>query len=711
MGIKLDGVTVSSYACTSEYKGSSGTTRCGIGTFCHEFGHVIGQPDFYDTDYKLYTVGNWDIMCQGSYNNHGNTPPLFSAWERMYEGWLTPQQLVLPGNYALMSTPFHAEAYLIATETHNLIGTNPNPSEFFILENRNANNVWDSYLPGHGMLVWHIDYSASAWSQNIPNNGPTLLRMHLEEANGISWKKRGQNADGRDSDPYPGAMNVTTFNPTLHNGTVLSEQPIFNIEENNGIITFTYISTGKSALKADKKDLTFVTTVNDSKKIVDWEPQAFELQGSSLDPEDPITLRCANNTFALYVGDEAPARTNTEWKSTATVYVAADSSLRQKVWVCFRPTQKNCNTISATINVTSSAANLTIPVYGTAPRPTYVKTPIVKEIAYITPYSFRASWGAIDDAELYYLTLFQRSEGETKFVQGFEYFDDNAKVLQAGWKTNTNQTTTYAKADGTRALAITKHGDQVTSETYPSAVTGMSFWYNAFSSTVDTIGVMEIEAFNGEEWTMIDQLIVSNKAKKQTASYEFSQAQNYTIFRLTWVDNGGSGMAIDAFTAITSEKIDYIYKGNQLYTLPPYDGSEPYYIFKDLNPESTYYFQIQCTDEGKGCEEHLTELSPAVEIKTLAGEPLDSKTMTIGYDSITYLSPTRVVYLTDPKTGDYLYFYNAAGRQIHRMSVYNESHSYALPANIFRQGEVYMVQHAKEGKLGRKNKRVKFIYQ
>jgi M6 family metalloprotease-like protein len=66
LSVRLDGILVNSYACTSEYKSASGKTRCGVGTFCHEFGHVIGQPDFYDTKYNYYSVGNWSIMCLGS---------------------------------------------------------------------------------------------------------------------------------------------------------------------------------------------------------------------------------------------------------------------------------------------------------------------------------------------------------------------------------------------------------------------------------------------------------------------------------------------------------------------------------------------------------------------------------------------------------------------------------------------------------------------
>ena len=73
--------TVADYACTSELKGSAGALMCGIGTFCHEFGHVLGLPDWYDTNYsgKCTTPQSWSIMDQGSYTNNGNTPPSYSS--------------------------------------------------------------------------------------------------------------------------------------------------------------------------------------------------------------------------------------------------------------------------------------------------------------------------------------------------------------------------------------------------------------------------------------------------------------------------------------------------------------------------------------------------------------------------------------------------------------------------------------------------------
>ena len=48
----LDGVQIDSYACSNERLGY-GEMRGkmdGIGTACHEFGHAVGLPDFYDTD-------------------------------------------------------------------------------------------------------------------------------------------------------------------------------------------------------------------------------------------------------------------------------------------------------------------------------------------------------------------------------------------------------------------------------------------------------------------------------------------------------------------------------------------------------------------------------------------------------------------------------------------------------------------------------------
>ena len=153
---------------------SSGPEMAGIGTFCHEFSHVLGIPDFYDTD--GYTggysegVGTWSIMDQGPYNNEGRTPPVFNAMERSIAGWIELEEIVNTGDYVLNDLQEYNEAYMLSTDTGG---------EFFVLENRQNSHGWDAYLPGHGMLIYHVDRSdrmvvglsaIDRWEYNWPNN-------------------------------------------------------------------------------------------------------------------------------------------------------------------------------------------------------------------------------------------------------------------------------------------------------------------------------------------------------------------------------------------------------------------------------------------------------------------------------------------------------------------------------------------------------------
>ena len=73
--VVLNGVRLSSYACATEYK-TKASNPSGIGTFCHEFGHVLGFSDMYDTDYEDNgkSKGLWgklDLMDAGNYNKIG----------------------------------------------------------------------------------------------------------------------------------------------------------------------------------------------------------------------------------------------------------------------------------------------------------------------------------------------------------------------------------------------------------------------------------------------------------------------------------------------------------------------------------------------------------------------------------------------------------------------------------------------------------------
>lgn len=149
----FDGVRLNRYFCTSELKGTSGSTMCGIGTTCHEFAHSLGLPDFYDTDENDPTPNEalsvFSLMCSGPYNNDGNTPPYLNALEREMLGWAeSPEEITEDGFYSLKSI----------SENQSYKTSSNVPGEFFIYECRDGSG-WDKYIGVSGLVVYHVDQS------------------------------------------------------------------------------------------------------------------------------------------------------------------------------------------------------------------------------------------------------------------------------------------------------------------------------------------------------------------------------------------------------------------------------------------------------------------------------------------------------------------------------------------------------------------------
>ena len=162
INLTLNGKTIDTYACSAELDGNSGNVSSGIGTVCHEFGHVLGLADHYNTnDATDYQFGSYDIMDYGAYNNNCHTPPAYNAFERWTLGWLTPTEISEPEDLmTLGELTANNEAYLLRTN---------NPNEFYLLENRQQ-TAWDSYIKGSGMMITHVDFDAGVWNRNTVNN-------------------------------------------------------------------------------------------------------------------------------------------------------------------------------------------------------------------------------------------------------------------------------------------------------------------------------------------------------------------------------------------------------------------------------------------------------------------------------------------------------------------------------------------------------------
>ena len=227
---KLDGKTVDHYCCLNELDGTT-SKRNGIGTFCHEFGHVMGLPDLYATNYATHhTLCEWDIMDGGSYNNNGNTPPNYSTYERWFMGWFQPRlinskcSVILPELHTSCGAVYMTEE---GEAVSNIL--NPSPKTFYLFENRQKTG-WDKYLPGAGMMITKVNFAMSKWLNNMVNNTSTSMGVDIMEA------IKNTSAYGRATDLYPSGATVFTN---------VKNYQVSNIAMENKIVTFDVNGGGK----------------------------------------------------------------------------------------------------------------------------------------------------------------------------------------------------------------------------------------------------------------------------------------------------------------------------------------------------------------------------------------------------------------------------------------------------------------------------------
>ena len=168
-----------------------------------------------------------DIGCYDCYNNTYGiascTPPLLTAFERYSLGWLKPDTLKGNSNVQALSSLENNRAFLLPSTDSN---------EYFLLENRQQIG-WDKALPGHGLLIWHIDYDSTIWFENSVNNTTDHQHVDLEEADETT------DFTSIPSDAFPGINNITSFNKfTTWSNATLSPS-LYNITESDGVICFT----------------------------------------------------------------------------------------------------------------------------------------------------------------------------------------------------------------------------------------------------------------------------------------------------------------------------------------------------------------------------------------------------------------------------------------------------------------------------------------
>ena len=350
--MNLDGKKLNRYACTSELTkltvaDGTTTTMAGIGTFCHEYSHTFGLPDFYDTDYdesggEAAGLWNWtSLMDSGNQNGRGHVPPYFNAIERELLGLCTPEVIDSDGTYILEPVHLNGKVYRIDTD---------HPDEYFLLECRSADK-WDSKAGGSGMLVYHIDRSDrnSGYSENYGSDITAIRRWN--NANEVNCRPDHQcadllEADGRQDGFTPeessqhriSASNIngvyfpytdiTSITPESKTGLTYwsgakSKASITNIRWENGNIVFSIIGFSESSTPPEVRNVTHEAFPDaaivrfesnrmfEGNAVVSWGRTGKEMQSMTVQSYEPGKfaavikgLESGNKTYTVTVAFE-----------------------------------------------------------------------------------------------------------------------------------------------------------------------------------------------------------------------------------------------------------------------------------------------------------------------------------------------------------------------------------------------------------------------
>ncbi|MFZ4413230.1 MAG: M6 family metalloprotease domain-containing protein [Bacteroidales bacterium] len=268
--LTLDGKTISKYSCSPELRGNSGDGITRIGVICHEFGHVLGAPDYYDTDYatngQYDGTGNWDLMSGGSWNNNGRTPAQHNAYTKtMVYNWATPTLLSSAALITLNNSVDSSNSFY----RYNT----PTTNEYFLIENRQLKG-FDSFLPGHGMIIYHVDKTFINSAGNSINN-TSHQGMYPVCANSSGLPPTTYGTINGSGCPFPGTGYKTSFtDATTPNSkswaNANTAKPITLITENtsNKTVSFAFMGGYTCPLTTvQATNLTYTLTTTNSMRL------------------------------------------------------------------------------------------------------------------------------------------------------------------------------------------------------------------------------------------------------------------------------------------------------------------------------------------------------------------------------------------------------------------------------------------------------------
>ena len=202
-------------------------------TMCHEMNHSLGAPDLYHyyNGTNLSPVGSWDLM-----ENNATPPQHCGAYMKMkYGHWIDEiPEITQAGTYTLnpisSATPTNI-AYKIQSE---------DPNQYYVLEYRDKTSLFETALPGAGLLVYRIDTRFDGNDSYDPNNG-VYDEVYIFRPGGSSTANGNLNKTYFSSNVGRTEFTASTSAyPFFTDGTIDNNLRIYNITNAGSTISFTY---------------------------------------------------------------------------------------------------------------------------------------------------------------------------------------------------------------------------------------------------------------------------------------------------------------------------------------------------------------------------------------------------------------------------------------------------------------------------------------